>query len=148
MIVKLLQAYWWYAIPNECSFMTFSVLPDRFLLEANLGSTCQLTSIVGHSWPMRVPVCLNFAKVSSTFCVAVCSWLVAQGIFWCRNDLSCFSFSFQHRMRLASEWKVSTGSNQFCFKEKQRRQSVTSCEKCVLQQSQSEETWRKRLALF
>ena len=51
--------------------MTFSVLPDRFLLEANLGSTCQLTSIVGHSWPMRVPVCLNFAKVSSTFCVAV-----------------------------------------------------------------------------
>ncbi|KAK2564887.1 T-cell acute lymphocytic leukemia protein 1 [Acropora cervicornis] len=45
--------------------MTFSVLPDRFLFEANLGSTCQLTSIVGHFWPMRVPVCLNLAKNKS-----------------------------------------------------------------------------------
>jgi len=55
-------------------------------------SRIQLTSIVGHSWPMKVPVCLNFAKVCSNVCAAVCSWLVTEGIFWCRNDRSCLSF--------------------------------------------------------
>ncbi|KAK2564885.1 hypothetical protein P5673_011587 [Acropora cervicornis] len=38
------------------------IYKDRFVLEANLGSTCQLISIFGHFWPMRVRVCLNFAK--------------------------------------------------------------------------------------
>ena len=95
----------------------FTFLPDRFVLEANLGSTCQLISIFGHFWPMRVPVCLNFAKVCSKFSTAAWSWLVIQGIFRCRNDLGYFSFSFQDRIRLASERKVSTESDQFSFKE-------------------------------
>ena len=111
-------------------------LPDMFRLKANLGSTCILTSIFGHFWPMRVPVRLTFAKVCVEFSPVVCSWLVTQGIFRCRNDLSCFSFSFQHSIRPASERKESTESNQFSFKENKRRQSVLSCDKCVLQQSQ------------
>ena len=129
---------------SVCLWLNF--LPDRLCLQANIGSTCQLTSIFGHFWPMRVPVRLNFAKVCFNFSVVVCTWLVSQGIFPCRNDLSCFSFSFQHSIRPASECKESTESNQFSFEENKRRQIVTSCDKCVLQQSHSEETRRKRLA--
>jgi len=63
---------------------------------------------------------LNFGKVSFNFSAAVCSWLVTRGIFRCRNDLGCFSFSFKHRIRQESERKVSTESDQFSFKEKKR----------------------------
>ena len=86
---------------SVCLWLHF--LMDRFSLQANLGSTWQLTSILGHFWPMRVPVRLNFAKVCLNFSAAVCSWLVSRGIFRCRNDLGCFSFSFQHRIRQESE---------------------------------------------
>ena len=119
---------------------------DRFSLQANLGSTRQLTSILGHFWPMRVPVRLNFAKVCLNFSAAVCSWLVSRGIFRCRNDLGCFSFSFQHRIRQERECKVSTESDQFSFKDKKRRQSVTSCNTCVLKQGHRARMRRKRLA--
>ena len=84
---------------------------------------------------------LNFAKVCFDFSAVVCSWIV-----WCRNDLSCFSFSFQHSVRPASECKESTEFDQFSFEENKRSQIVTSCDKCVLEQSHSEETRRKRLA--
>ena len=94
--------------------------PDRFLFHANLGSTCQLNSIFGHFWPMTVPLCLNFAKVCFNFSAAVFLLLVTQGIFRCKNDLGCFSFSFQQRIRQASERKVSTESDQFSFKEEKR----------------------------
>ena len=57
-----------------------------------------------------------------------------------------FLFSFQHRIRQASECKVSTESNQFSFKEKKRRQSVTPCNTCVLKQGHGAEMRRKRLA--
>ena len=44
---------------------------------------------------------LNFTKVCFNF-AAFCSWLVTRGPFGFRNDLSCFSFSFQLRTRQAS----------------------------------------------
>ena len=131
----MLLAYGKHAAMDECLLMT-SCFARQFCLQVDLGSTCQLTSIFGHVWPTRVPVSLNFEvrfNYSSAF-----SWLIKEGVIECRNDLSCFSFSFQHRIRQENERKVSTDSYQFSFKENKRRQSVTSCNKFVLQQK----SWR------
>ena len=51
---------------------------------------------------MHLDAKLLLAKVCFNFLPAFCSWLVTHGRFGCRNDLSCFSFSFQHRIRQAS----------------------------------------------
>ena len=45
---------------------------------------------------------------------------VNEGTFECRNDLSCFSFSFQQRIRQGNKRKVFTKSDQFSFKEKEK----------------------------
>ena len=84
-------------------------------------SRIQLTWILVHYWPMRVPVRLNFTKVCLNFFMAFCSWLVTGWRFGCKYALSCFSFLFQQRIRQASERNVSTKSDQFSFKEKKGR---------------------------
>ena len=60
----------------------------------------------------------NFAEVRFNYS-SVFSWLINEGTSQCRNDLSCFSFWFQQRIRQASEHKISTVSNQFSFKDKE-----------------------------
>ena len=83
-------------------------------------SRIQLTWILVHYWPMRVPVRLNFAKVCLNFFITFCSWLVTGWRFGCRYDLSFFSSLFHQRIRQESERKVSTESDQFSFKEKNK----------------------------
>ena len=99
-----------------------SFLAEQVLFASK--SRIQLTSIFGHFWPMRVPVRLNFTKVCVNF-AAFCSWLVTRGTF--RNDLSCFSLSFQLRTRQASgnARYALNPTNQFPSKKKKRRQSLT-----------------------
>ena len=68
---------------------------------------------------MRVPGGLHLAEVRFNYC-SFFGGLINEGTFECRNDLSCFSFSFQQRIRQASKRKVSTKSDQFSFKEKEK----------------------------
>ena len=72
----MLQARGKHSKTEECLHMT-SFFVNRFCLQANRGSTCELTSILGHFWPMRVPVHLNFAKVCVNFSAAVCLFVVS-----------------------------------------------------------------------
>ena len=113
------QAHGKHATTDECLLITSFFFPDRFCLQANLGYTCQLTSIFRTLLANECLWALTLPRYVSTT-LRFYSWMINEGTFQCRNDLGCYSFSFQQRVREASKSKVSTDSEQFFFKEKKK----------------------------
>ena len=136
----MVQEYGKHATMDECLLMT-----SFFARQVLFASKSRIHLPIDFNFWTRLAnesaraVGLNFAEVRFNYSLAF-SWLINEGIIQCRNDLSCFFFLFQQRIKQASEHKVSTESDQFSFKEKKKAQNSTSCNRCVFPESHGKDT--------